>query len=167
MGEGLFTKTGLDLSTAGIISSSFVPNGPAQWREETVNINSVSYNNRPSVRFKFEYLQQTGNNIYIDDINVTGTSTVGIQDIDFLTSVSLYPNPAAGAATLSYNLGSASEVTIYVSDIAGRKVHSVISGKQAAGSYDYRVGEGMPAGVYFVNFMIDGGRMTEKLILTR
>ncbi|MFM7766320.1 MAG: hypothetical protein ACKO9S_00510, partial [Bacteroidota bacterium] len=58
-----YTETGLNLSTAGILSAGFTPNSLSLWREETVNINSVSFNNKPSVRFKFQYTQNTGNNI--------------------------------------------------------------------------------------------------------
>ncbi|HMT30584.1 MAG TPA: PKD domain-containing protein, partial [Bacteroidia bacterium] len=49
-----YTKFGTSLATAGQINSAFIPD-PTQWAMQTVNISSIAYNNKPNVRFKFEY----------------------------------------------------------------------------------------------------------------
>ena len=138
-----YTENGLALSTAGLISSSFIPNSN-QWRLETVNLSSVSYNNRPNVRFKFEYRQDNGNNIYIDDINITGTSNVGIQDVEFLATLNVYPNPSAAASTVSFSLAADADVTADVYDITGRVVEQLVSGKLTSGAHQFTFGGDLP-----------------------
>ncbi|MFN5323753.1 MAG: M43 family zinc metalloprotease, partial [Bacteroidota bacterium] len=162
-----YTESGLNLATAGIISSSFVPTNATQWREETVNLNSVSYNNKPSVRFKFQYTQNTGNNIFIDDINVTGTSTVGIQDVEFLSTLNIHPNPSVGVSSIRFQLQKDAEVRIVLSDLSGRTVESIADGRLSGGAHTMEFGQGLPSGVYLLRLMVDGGTLTEKVVFTK
>jgi PKD repeat protein len=161
-----YTKSGLALSTAGIISASFIPTA-AQWRLESVNLNTITYNNKPSVRFKFQYNQNTGNNIYIDDINVTGQSNVGIQDVEFLATVSVYPNPADDASNISFSLAEAADMRIEVTDITGRVVERVAQERLQPGMHQYTFGSKLAEGAYFVRFMIGANDFTRKVVFTR
>jgi PKD repeat protein len=162
-----YTKSGLNLSTAGILSASFIPSGPSQWRTETVNINGVAYNNQPSVRFKFEYLQNTGNNIYIDDINVTGTSTVGIQDVEFLATLSVYPNPANENSNVSFSLSENNDMLIEILDITGRVVETVVDQKLNAGQHNFSFGQKLTDGVYFVRMQAGDNDLVRKVVFAR
>lgn len=162
-----YTESGLNLSTAGLVSSSFIPNNPSLWREETVNINSVSYNNKPSVRFKFQYTQNTGNNIYIDDINISGTSTVGIQDVDFLSTLNISPNPSSSNTMVSFQLKNDAKITMQLLDMTGRAVTELQNGHLPAGDHRFVVGDDVKAGVYFLRIQVDGGVLTEKIVFTR
>lgn len=161
-----YNKSGQTLATAGLVSAYFTPT-PAQWRTETVSINTVAYNNKPSVRFKFEYNHDTGNNMYVDDINITGTPMVGIQDVEFLSTLSLHPNPSSVGTTASFGLSKASRVTVTVMDISGRIVEIPFDGYLQPGNHNYPFGEKLTAGVYMVRFVVDGGQLTERVILTR
>jgi len=162
-----YTKSGLNLSTAGILSASFIPSGPSQWRTETVNINGVAYNNQPSVKFKFEYLQNTGNNIYIDDINVTGTSTVGIQDVEFLATLSVYPNPANENSNISFSLSENNYMLIEILDITGRIVETVVDQKLNAGQHNFSFGQKLTDGVYFVRMQAGDNDLVRKVVFAR
>jgi len=161
-----YTKSGLSLSTAGILSASFIPTA-AQWRLENVAINGAAYNHQPIVRFKFQYNQNTGNNIYIDDINVTGTSTVGIKDVEFLATVSVYPNPASDISNIDFSLSESTNMVIEVTDLAGRVVETVEQSKLSAGAHHYTFGADLNAGIYFVRFKADANDFTRKVIFTR
>jgi PKD repeat protein len=162
-----FTKSGIALSTAGIVSATFTPNGTSQWRQETVNLNSVSYNNKPSVRFKFEYTQNTGNNLYIDDINITGTSTVGIQDVEFLATVSVYPNPSAGVTNISFSTSTVADMMIEITDVTGRVVEVVENKKLNTGMHNYSFGNNLTDGLYFVRFKSNENDLTRKVVINR
>lgn len=161
-----YTQSGLNLSTAGFYSSNFTPTA-SQWSLETINLNSIAYNGRPSVRLKFEYKQDTGNNIYIDDINITGTPLVGIQDVEFLTSLRISPNPATEYSVITFSLETKSAVQIEVSDISGRLTETVESGTLNAGSHQYEFGQNIHSGIYFLRFRVNGGVHTEKVIFTK
>ncbi len=158
-----YTKSGTALSTAGLVSASFVPTAN-QWRQETVNLNSVSYNNKPNIRFKFEYTQNSGNNIYIDDINITGTSTVGIQDVEFLATVNIYPNPSASNATTDFKLSEPNLVKVDILDISGRTVSTIANGYHVPGNYTYQISNEISAGTYFIRYTIGSNTITKKFI---
>ena len=48
-----------------------------------------------------------------------------------------YPNPFNPTTTIRYGLPEAAQVTLYIYDIKGRKVRSIIAEDQTAGSYEY------------------------------
>jgi PKD repeat protein len=158
-----YNKTGTTLSTAGIVTSNFVPSG-SQWRQETVNISSSSYNNKPNVRFKFEYLQSNGNNMYIDDLNLTGT--VGVdevfeQSLDF----SVYPNPVRSRASIDFTLTEKSNVVIDVVDVLGRVVNKIEETRLDAGEYQFELPAGLNSGLYSVRLHVNGYAAARKVIV--
>ncbi len=63
----LYSKSGTTLGTASATTSSFVPT-TAQWRSETVSLNS--YVGIPNLIISFKNLSGNGQNLYIDNINV-------------------------------------------------------------------------------------------------
>ncbi|MBK9526097.1 MAG: choice-of-anchor J domain-containing protein [Bacteroidetes bacterium] len=66
----VYFKGGTTLSTAGSGSNNFVPTA-AQWRTETINLNS--YIGQSSVIVEFQNVANFGNKLYIDNINLVGT----------------------------------------------------------------------------------------------
>jgi len=73
----LYNKTGTtvatgNLPTAAATTASFVPT-TAQWRTETINLNT--YVGNTGAILAFRNLADYGNNLYIDNINITGTGT--------------------------------------------------------------------------------------------
>jgi PKD repeat protein len=73
----LYNKTGStvaagNLPTAPPITTSFAPSA-TQWRTETINLNT--YVGNAGAILAFRNLADYGNNLYIDNINITGTGT--------------------------------------------------------------------------------------------
>jgi hypothetical protein len=87
--------------------------------------------------------------------------------------ISAYPNPARGAANVAFRLPAASEVTIDLFDIAGRRVRSLLREARAPGfhilSFDGRSASGseIPSGTYFLRLQADRLVATRKLVITR
>ena len=127
----------------------------------------MSYNNKPNVRFKFEYTQSTGNNIYVDDINITGTSTIGIKDVEFLATLNIYPNPSLEGTELIFSLSESADIKIIVTDIAGRTLEVLEDDNLKVGDYRYTFGNAYSAGIYFVKISSGKNDISKKLILTR
>jgi PKD repeat protein len=160
-----YNKSGTNLSTAGVLATNFIPNS-TQWRQETVNIASSSYNNKPNVRFKFEYLQNTGNNIYIDDINLDGT--VGINEVlEEALNFSVYPNPTMSVASLDFTLTSRQTVRIDVLDVMGRVVNEIAATTLDAGEYQFELPSGLAAGLYSVRLNADGYVTSRKIMINK
>ncbi len=78
-----------------------------------------------------------------------------------------YPNPSAGAATLSFTLAESAEVTLTVYDVLGRRVVTLAEGQQAAGEHEVTFGAGLPAGVYVVRLTVGEETWTERVTLAR
>jgi hypothetical protein len=68
-----YSKGGASLSTVtGTITTSFVPANATQWRTERVVLKDFCASNLKNVVLGFESVNDYGNNIYIDSINVVG-----------------------------------------------------------------------------------------------
>lgn len=164
-----YTKTGTSLSTAGTGSTPFTPSS-TQWRTETVNVVPIS--NQSNVLFKFVFTSDPsaqGNNIYIDDINITGATT-GIEEnsIENLLNLQVYPNPSVGgAATISFDLYEKHYTKLYITDMLGKVVENVVSSTElGAGNHKYAVGKNnLNPGIYFMNLNVDGHVFTQKLMV--
>jgi PKD repeat protein len=81
----LYTKGGAQLQTvAGTQTVAFTPTANAQWRRETVSL--TSYSAQPVAYLKFESVSGYGNNVWLDNINVTYTTAAAPPVASFSTS---------------------------------------------------------------------------------
>lgn len=157
-----YTKTGTALSTAGIILTNFIPTSP-QWRLETVSIASFNYNNQPNIRFKFVYDQNTGNNIYIDDLNLSGT--VGIDENTFNNvELSVLPNPAVSEAIISFNINEPQRVKIKLYDLLGKELQVIADNKFDAGNHQLTIHTPESGGVYLIKAETESSVITRRII---
>ena len=158
----LYSKYGEALSTAPNTTSAFVPTA-SQWRLETINLNSyLSYG---SVQIIFRNISHYENNLYLDDINVSGT--VGIDDpIALAYGVSVSPNPFSGSTEVRYTLPQHADVRCTVFDVWGRELKRFDQANQAAGAHTLSLTESdLPiAGVYFVRLQIGNAVVTQKVM---
>jgi len=67
----VYSKSNTTLATAAATTAAFVPTA-AQWRTETVDLSA--YVGQPNVIIGFKNLSGYGNNIYVDNINITGVA---------------------------------------------------------------------------------------------
>ncbi|MCX6271481.1 MAG: M6 family metalloprotease domain-containing protein [Bacteroidetes bacterium] len=65
----LYSKTGSTLATGSPMTTNFVPSSTTDWRLETVSLTSFVGN---TIKLKFRGINGNGNNLYIDDISLTG-----------------------------------------------------------------------------------------------
>jgi PKD repeat protein len=159
-----YVKTGAQLQTAGVVSGPFTPSA-GDWVTQTVNLNSISYNNKPSVGFKFEYIHDLGNNIFIDDINITGTT--GLSDLPSLANWNVYPNPVSETATVGFILSETHEVFIDVIDVMGREVKRIEPSRLPAGEYQFDLPLSISNGLYSVRVFVDGIPSVKKVVVEK
>lgn len=80
----------------------FTPFDPTEWVEVSIdNINSDYYVS--NFRFKFVFTNDSGNNIYIDNINIYPESMTSIIEQPQTPNLTVYPNPANSILTLGSN----------------------------------------------------------------
>ena len=153
------------LTTAPDHGSLFIPTS-SEWSLRTQSLTSVA--TATNVRFKFEFTAGGGNDIYLDDINIGGVSSV----FDFDSKISnynIYPNPTNSNAKITFSLvEQVNNLSIIIRNALGQEVTSVINGQSfIPGEYTLNIDEQrqLPAGLYFVEFNVDGASRTLKLMI--
>ncbi len=85
-----------------------------------------------------------------------------------ITNLAASPNPFNPETALSYQLQAASDVTLAIYDIAGRKIAVLAEGYYPAGTHQaVWDASSMPSGVYFARLQTDGMVQTQKLLLVK
>jgi PKD repeat protein len=158
-----YSKSGELLSTWGLYGNNFVPTTQNQWREESVNISSGLFSGQPNVSFKFEYTHDTGNNIYIDDINIDGLVSTG-GEIETV-GMNMYPNPAVTTTRVEFTLVKDNHVTVKLLDVLGREIKTVAEAKLPAGAHYTEITGLETSGVYFVKLIIGQDEVVNKLVV--
>lgn len=154
--------TGAALSTAGVMSGSFVPTA-SQWVTKTVSLASVATETNLFVMFKF--ISDAGNNIYLDDINIMGN--VGVDELSSTLNFNVYPNPAEDNTLISFSLIEKAETTISIYDVVGKEISNVYTGNLNAGDHQYSIADNakLASGIYFIKLNVGGESFTKKLIV--
>ncbi len=98
----LYSKGGSQLATVtGTQSTAFTPTANAQWRRETVSLSS--YAGQASAYLKFESRSNWGNNVYLDNVNVSFTTTAASPVAAFSTTATKCPGTSITFSDASTN----------------------------------------------------------------
>ncbi len=145
-----YAKGGGSLATVtGNLATAFVPT-PAQWRTDTVNLDALA--GIPNVYMTFENKSNHGNNLYIDDINLTGNLTTGQIAPLSLNIYNLFPNPTTGQLHIAMQLLNKENVVIHVRNILGEEMLTQNIGNTMGGEYLMDLSR-FAKGTYFVQFI--------------
>lgn len=154
----VYEKGDDSLATAPNSGVNFVPSQASDWRAERVDISNYIGS---EVVVKFQVISGYGNDIYLDDINIYG-STSSIHSIDKVEPL-IYPNPAADRITLQCP-AVFSSVQLLMTDLLGREV---LRSESSYRTFTLDV-SGIDSGCYNVTIIGDGRRVsTSKVLLQR
>jgi PKD repeat protein len=158
-----YNKSGSSLATvSGTTNSSFTPSSAADW--ELIEVNLAAFASEEHVLVKFQCTSDAGNNIYIDDIQISGPLGIGNEALDFSFAVS--PNPMLDRATILLTAENNDRYRIAVNDVTGKLVTTVVNGELSAGKHQYELdGTQLNAGIYFVSVETAAGRSVKKLVV--
>jgi len=159
-----YTKSGSALATvSGTQSSLFTPSGPADWAQVDVNLSTFS--NDEHVLIKFRGTSGTGNNIYIDDIQISGPLGIDNNNTGFAFTVS--PNPIVNQATVSLEVTTTDNYRITLMDVTGKQISVLHNGRLSGGKHGFTIGREMltSAGVYLIQVDNGQGRSVKKLVV--
>jgi len=160
-----YFRSGATLATNGgaYVATSFTPNS-SQWRRENVTVNAVQ--NSANVRFKFENKTAKGNNVYIDNINITGVFTGIDEEGNVASSINVYPNPSEGLSTVNFSLIKGAEVSLEVKDIIGQSVSKVVSNKKYDSGLHQVSLPLLSPGIYIINVTVNSRQHAIKLVVS-
>jgi PKD repeat protein len=145
------TLIGSALATAPLQGGSFTPNGPEQWGySETAPIGGLYAVS--DLRLKFSFQSDGGNDLWLDDINITGaTAAISEAGTPSGDALQVVPNPAGQEATLVADLAAGGPVQVDLLDILGRPVRLVADEARPAGIARWKLSlDGLPGGLYLV-----------------
>lgn len=156
-----FSKIGPSLVTAPTNNGNFIPTA-SQWATGTVNLVANIISGKPNVRLKFQFINESGNNIYIDDINISGI--VGSQELLALQyDFEAFPNPSSSKVQVKMNLEKAQDVLLELIDVTGRVV-STSSFDSMSGPFQTEISNVGLSGVYFLRVVLADGQFTKRIV---
>jgi PKD repeat protein len=130
---------------------------------DITNIGSAYFTE--NFRFKFQFENDNGNNIYLDDINLYPSTMTAIEDLDLGFNVDVYPNPTQGQFNVKLNTVLEGAYQITLTNAVGQKVLNVFNGQMSQGTQKIAIeAVSLSTGVYFLNIEHDGAIKTLKLI---
>lgn len=115
---------------------------------------------------KFEATSGNGNNLYVDDINLN--SSVGVNEVENILDLGIYPNPATDNATVKFGLNETSNLKLVVTNLLGQIVMEKELGNYAPGQFETSINlNQLPATVYKVSLYSGNNVQTQKLSVVR
>jgi PKD repeat protein len=161
-----YSKSGAALATITTIPDDYLPTDTADWREEVVSL-SYSSLNETDVRFKFVFYSNGGNNLYIDDINITSPWYSTPEEALAALDLNMYPNPADDATNITFTLFEQTNVKITVFDVLGREVHQATCDAYGVGRHLVTIAKDQlgGSGIYTVKVTVDDQSVNRKLVI--
>ena len=127
------------------------------WEVTTATVDLSSLAGQSSVKLMFNYYGNYGAELYIDDINITGTTS--IADVES-NNVSVYPNPANNVINVN-STSNISNVEVYT--ITGQKV-----GDFTANSNSIAIStSNLTSGLYLMQIHTENGVINKKFTVAR
>lgn len=162
----VYAKYGAALATvSGYITSEYFPQGAGDWRHETIDLNTYAGN--PNVIVKFQATSGSGNNLYIDNINVNSGATA-IKEMDEAFGLDVYPNPANDQLNVALNMVFSENVVIEIRNSIGQLVQTLNQQNVARGEQVFNINVGsLKNGVYLVHVKVGNMMAIEKITIVK
>ncbi len=126
-------------------------------------IDLTSYAGKPDIKLMFESFAFFGNNLFLNDINISGT--VGVPELGKTGSgLTLYPNPTTGQVVLSFT-GKQGEAVMEVLNPQGQQIRTTRF-TVASGKNDWHLDfKGFARGVYFIRVTDATSSQVQKVVI--
>ena len=148
--------------------SSLTPN--PKWVTKSISSAILgALNNKRDVKIRFWFQNDIASgesqNLYIDNINISGT--VGLNEFENALGLSIYPNPTSSSSVIEFTSPYNSKANLTVYDVTGRVVEENVMTVNSGVNTKYTVNSSnqLNSGVYFVSINIDGQKVIKKLII--
>ncbi len=164
----VYNTHGSSLSTvASLISTAYFPDSsnPSEWRTEQVALTGF---NKPNVLVKFVVTSDNGNNLFLDNINLSQSAPVGLVKTNASqVNVALYPNPTNGITNVRIQAKKQSDAKISVVNLLGQVVMlKEVSLTEGTNSVQLDMSD-YAGGIYNVTISTTNGSVVKKLNVTK
>lgn len=154
----LFNKSGATLATAPTTTANFVPT-ISQWTNNAIPVPSAA--NQPQVLLKFTVTNGYGNNIWVDNVNMGGPTSIAKAQFNS-SSFEVYPNPAGNETNVKIISVYGGENTITILNTLGQQVSQKTVGLELGENnytFDTRA---LADGIYYVVVADKSGNSSVK-----
>lgn len=155
----LYEKLGDDLAVEGNYTWFWYDlGGELAWRTDTVNLEPLA--GASCVTLAFANIGGYGNHIWLDNVNLTTYTEVGVEEVANTQSIHVFPNPATDSFRIQFK--DQGGVNGQLHDVQGRLVWQapVQSGRPCDVS-------GLTPGTYLLTLISDEGLIGREQILIR
>ncbi|TAH43234.1 MAG: T9SS type A sorting domain-containing protein [Bacteroidetes bacterium] len=114
-----YLKAGATLATVPSSTSDWEPTQATHWRNDTLSLSAFADS---LVMIRFVNINDYGNNLYIDNINLESVLNPGVSEQLRPVTLSLFPNPSSGIFNLEVRNLPSKELSVEVFDLNGRKL---------------------------------------------
>jgi PKD repeat protein len=149
-------------------NSYFVPESSSEWN--FLMVDNIDPDERTSqVRFRFAFYSNGGNNLYLDDINLSSEVNLSsINPAQLSGSINIYPNPSHGEVNLDLELRQSESVELILMDQVGRTVLRDGPLPLNAGLNQLKLSAtGLAEGTYLLEVAGESGVLHRKIVLSR
>lgn len=165
-GETWFMRKNISTSILGTMAntnSNFTPSG-SDWKTIVISPSSFSNYLVSDFRFKFKFVNGGGNDLYIDDINLSGS--LSIEETEKVYDFKVYPNPVVENLLVSFNsLINLSNPLIELHDATGRIVKSINFQNISKGENNLEVSSSdLDSGWYILKIISDEKSISTKFL---
>ena len=176
--SGVVEETVLPVQMPGLLGSNakFIPTQKVpSYPNEVIKIRAMA-NTKTLVGYLFGGIRAAQNNLgssisndTIYRVYITPNNNVGINEItNSIQNTMLYPNPATQNTTLLFNLKSASEIKITLSDITGKEIMLVADEEMQKGNQQININTSkLSPGIYICKIRTENNERLMKLLVGR
>lgn len=156
------------LSSVEPSNNYFTPQGEADWNYLLVD-NIEPEERTENFRFRLVFFGNNGNNLYMDDINLSETNVLNTTDqAGFAGLISVFPNPTSGKASISLTPDRREIVSLHLLGTDGKLLLQngpidLTGGQQ---NIDLSM-EGLAPGAYILEVVGESGVSHQKIILSK
>jgi len=147
-----------NLETSGV-SPDWAPSSSSDWGRATIDLSR--YEGSSNLFVRFDALSQSGNSIYIDDVNI-GSFALSVGDVEKNTNLFLVPNPARNEVAIR-SVDFQGKMSVSIVDITGRLLL-----QQNLGPNEATINTtDLISGMYTVIVKTESGSWSKKLIISK
>lgn len=130
------------------------------------NYSTTGWNGRyiPYLAYGATEFEAVDIDLYIRQTNGLGTKELTSDAILFQN----YPNPTNGMTRVGYSIENDANILFEMMDVSGKKVISRNEGNKKPGTYGLDINTtDLNSGVYFYSLIVNGNRITKKMIVSK
>lgn len=154
----IFYRTGAAMATGPTQTTPYIPDTSTVWK--LCNVSLASYASSDHAIIKIVNVTDGGNNLYIDNINIGASATVGVEEIGLSEgNVQVFPNPSCNSIKIIFPNVTNAQIKI-INALGEIKLQETFSSNN---QNEIDISE-LAGGIYFLMICSDNKILSQKFI---